>query len=426
MLSRFLTLSPELLVQIISYLSFKDIISCEMSCRHLKSIVKNSFQLKYLKEAGRSGVYDPLTPGLTFPERIEKLRRWEKAWEDLNIPETTARITFDLDIWSPLIGSLHNGHLVVTDADPVVYAFSDLSRLPRILPIRSIEFGNLTLVREGLVHAFAFADEYDLVVIISTYVLLSTGSSLVTDLTFVHRGELADSEHFSFDLCPRPPTITLDVRILTLSESLAHPLAKNPQIDVFLKSRFLLGCTLDAKIAGNCLVILTCHIWSLEFDEVHLIYWREGTVHCVRMFSSARGMPDNIQVTSQPTKHLFPPSHLPIRRYPRPSAEAGKCARVMPNHPRRSPRIGYTLCSRSARPAAGNIVYNGRVPRRPNRAFGGSSHALTSSPFCERSQCHGAMFHPRIPTSRGRPRLSPICFLLDPAVLPARLRHPRR
>ncbi|KAH9027579.1 hypothetical protein EDB84DRAFT_1563384 [Lactarius hengduanensis] len=263
MLFRLLTLSPELLVQIISYLSFKDIISCEVSCRHLNSVIKNSVLLKYLKEAGRTGVYDPLTPGLTFPERIEKLRRWEKAWEDLDIPETTARVTFDLDIWSPLIGSLHNGHLVVTDADPVVYAYSDLSCLPRALPIRSIEFGNLTLVREGLLHAFAFADEYNLVVMIST-------------------GELADAEDFSYDICPRPPTITLDVRILTLSESIAHPLAKSPQIDVFLKSRFLLGCTLDARIAGNCLVILTCHVWSCEFDEIHLIYWREGTVHCLR------------------------------------------------------------------------------------------------------------------------------------------------
>jgi hypothetical protein len=301
MLSRFLTLSPELLVQIISYLSFKDIISCEKSCRHLSSVVKNSVQVKYLKEAGRTGVYDPLTPGLTFPERIEKMRRWEKAWEDLNIPETTARITFDLDIWSPLIGSLHNGHLIVTDADPVVYAYSDLSLLPRVLPIRSIEFGNLTLVREGLVHAFAFANEYNLVVIISTYVLPATWRALLTDIMSIYRGELADSEHYSYDLCPRPPTITLDVRILTLSESIAHPLAKNPQIDVFLKSRFLLGCTLDAKVAGNCLVILTCHIWSCEFDEIHLIYWRTGTVYCVRTFSSERGMPDDIQVASQPT-----------------------------------------------------------------------------------------------------------------------------
>lgn len=116
----------------------------------------------------------------------------------------------------------------------------------------------------------------------------------------VFRGERADSEHYSYDLCPRPPTITLDVRVLTLSESIAHPLAENPQIDVFLKSRFLLGCTLDAKVAGNCLVILTCHIWSCEFDEIHLIYWRTGTVYCVRMLFLARGMPDDIKVASQP------------------------------------------------------------------------------------------------------------------------------
>ena len=247
-----------------------------------------------------------------------------------------------------------------------------------------------------------------------------------TDLTFVHRGELADAEHFSYDICPRPPTITLDVRILTLSESVPHPLAKSPQIDVFLKSRFLLGCTLDAKVAGNCLVILTCHVWSCEFDEINLIYWKEGTVHCVRTISSARDMPDDNQVTSQPTQHLLPPSHLSIRVYPCPRTEARKCSRVVPNHPWRSPRIGYTLRARFACPAAGDILHDGRVPRRPSRAFAGPSHALPSSPFCERSQRHGAMLHPRIPTDRRRPRLSPIGVLLGPAMLPIRLRHPRR
>ena len=168
MWSRILRLSPELLVQIISYLSYKDIVSCEASCRHLHGVVKNSVLLKYLKEAGRTGVYDPLDAGFTIPERLERLRLWEKNWQNLDIPDTSARITFDLDIWSPLIGSLHNGHLIVTDADPVVYASSNISCLPRTSPLRSIELGNLTLVREGLLHVFAFADEYDLVAIVST------------------------------------------------------------------------------------------------------------------------------------------------------------------------------------------------------------------------------------------------------------------
>jgi hypothetical protein len=164
---RLLTLSPELLVQIISYLSFDNIISCEASCRHLSGVVNSSVLLKYLKEAGRTGVYDPLDAGFTFPERLEKLRLWQKSWEDLDIPEISGRITFDLDVWSPLIGSLHNGHMIVTDANPVVYASSDISSLPGAPQVRPIELGNATLVSEGLLHVFAFADEYDLVAIVS-------------------------------------------------------------------------------------------------------------------------------------------------------------------------------------------------------------------------------------------------------------------
>lgn len=260
---RLLTLSPELLVQIISYLSFKDIISCEASCRHLGGVVKSSALLKYLKEAGRAGVYDPLDAGFTFPERFERLRLWQKSWEDLDIPETSARITFDLDIWSPLIGSLHNGHLIVTDADPAVYASSDISSLPGARPARSIELGNLTLIREGLLHVFAFSDEYDLVAIVST-------------------GKIADAEDLTYDVYPPPSAIVLTVRLLTLSESAAHPLAEIPRFDIFLKSRFLLWCTLDAQVAGDSLIILTCHDRSCELDEIHLVYWKEGRVYCLR------------------------------------------------------------------------------------------------------------------------------------------------
>ncbi|KAH9957069.1 hypothetical protein BGW80DRAFT_231510 [Lactifluus volemus] len=262
MLPRLLSLSPKLLVQIVSYLPFKDIISCEASCRHLNGVVKNSFLLKYLKEAGRTGVYDPIDPGFTVPERLEKLHSWEKSWENLDIPDTSTRITFDLDLWSPLIGSLHNGHLIVTDADPVAYAYFDISSLPNALPLRSIERGN-TLVKDGALHAFAFADEYDLVVIVST-------------------GKLATTENLSYGLDPQPPTILLNVHMLTLSKSTVHPLAKNPHLDISLKSRFILGCTLDAQVAGNLLVILTCHGGSCEFDEIHVIHWREGTTHCLR------------------------------------------------------------------------------------------------------------------------------------------------
>jgi hypothetical protein len=60
-------------------------------------VVKSSVLLKYLKEAGRTRVYDPLDAGYTFPERFKRSCQWQKNWEDLDILETSARITFDLD-----------------------------------------------------------------------------------------------------------------------------------------------------------------------------------------------------------------------------------------------------------------------------------------------------------------------------------------
>ena len=132
-------------------------------------------------------MYDPLDAGYTFPERFERLHLWQKNWEDLDIPESSARITFDLDIWSPLIGSLHNGHLIVTDADPTVYASSDISSLPGARPARSIELGNLTRIKEGLSHVFAFADEYDLVAIVSTYVFSHIQLTTLTPASLVAR-----------------------------------------------------------------------------------------------------------------------------------------------------------------------------------------------------------------------------------------------
>lgn len=103
--------------------------------------------------------------------------------------------------------------------------------------------------------------------------------------THLSRGKIADAEELSYDIYPEPSSIVLTVRLLTLSESAAHPFAEIPRFDIFLKSRFLLWCTLDAQVAGDSLVILTCHDRSCELDEIHLVYWKEGKVHCVRMLS---------------------------------------------------------------------------------------------------------------------------------------------
>jgi hypothetical protein len=96
---------------------------------------------------------------------------------------------------------------------------------------------------------------------------------------------MADAEDFPYDIYSQPSAIVLTVCLLALSESAAHPLAEIPHFDVFLKSHFLLCCTLDAQVARDSLVILTCHDRSCKLDEIHLVYWKEGQVHCVSMFS---------------------------------------------------------------------------------------------------------------------------------------------
>ena len=128
-----------------------------------------------------------------------------------------------------------------------------------------------------------------------------------TALTLVSRGKLADADGLPYDIYSQPSAIILTVRLLALSRSTAHPLAEIPQFDIFLKSRFLLWCTLDAQVAGDSLVILTCHDRSCEFDEIHLVYWREGTIHCVGIISIHRGERLTVlQLRRSPPSTYFP------------------------------------------------------------------------------------------------------------------------
>ena len=237
-------------------------------------------------------------------------------------------------------------------------------------------------------------------------------------LTLVSRGKLADTEVLPYDIYPQPSAIILTVRLLTLSESTAHPLAEIPRFDIFLKSRFLLWCTLDAQVTGDSLVILTCHDRSCEFDEIHLVYWREGTVHCVGILSVQPGRTtNNIPVAPKPSQHVFPSSYLSLQGYPRSGAKGRQRSRVVPDPSERPARPGDTRCPRPASAAARYIMRDGRVPGRPNRDISRPSHELPPPPIRQRSQCDRPVLHPRLPESLRRLRLSPICLLLGPAQL---------
>ncbi|KAI0284899.1 hypothetical protein BC826DRAFT_130544 [Russula brevipes] len=81
--SRCLHLPDEVLVEILSYICPRDIAACQLACRQLNHVVVCSQFLQYLIRVGRSGLYDPMLPGYTIPQRVEALEAWEASWRNL-------------------------------------------------------------------------------------------------------------------------------------------------------------------------------------------------------------------------------------------------------------------------------------------------------------------------------------------------------
>ncbi|KAI0261863.1 hypothetical protein BC834DRAFT_972436 [Gloeopeniophorella convolvens] len=205
-----------------SLLDLDSMLVCESSCHRLRKIAKHSVTLQYLKAAGKTGVYDPFFAALTFPERFGKLYLWSKIWEEFNIPEPSARYEFDIHKWASINGSMQNGCLIATDNHPTVYARS-------VLPTRTSSRPPSTM--------FAFAEEYDLMAVISA------------------REPVPDAQ---------PASIFLYIRLSMLFSLMDQPLADQPHIDIPLTSEAIERCSLGAEIMGDYLTVTTCSAHSLR------------------------------------------------------------------------------------------------------------------------------------------------------------------
>jgi hypothetical protein len=81
-----LSLSPELIEAIASYLRAQDLASLTLSCKRCRDVVAGSLLLQYTYRTELAGVYDPLSDlsaSRSIAERMETLRRWEASWADL-------------------------------------------------------------------------------------------------------------------------------------------------------------------------------------------------------------------------------------------------------------------------------------------------------------------------------------------------------
>jgi hypothetical protein len=116
----FLSLSPELIEQIASYLRSKDLAALILSCRQLRHVVDSSLLLQYIYRTGLAGVYDPLHDLSTrsTAERVEILRRWEASWSDLErslaVPQLMISVDRDPGPYARTI--LCNDYLFVFDS----------------------------------------------------------------------------------------------------------------------------------------------------------------------------------------------------------------------------------------------------------------------------------------------------------------------
>ena len=175
-LSHIFSLSNELLIEIISHLYLIDIYACRCTCRRLNEVIINSHLIQYIVRTALSGVFDPLEPGLSLPDRLDALERWETAWMKMDLREPNAIINapvFD-GVIVPRQGFLYGQYLIMyhmTSAASAFYSFFDVhavSSHTNAARWTTIEVDSSTFV-------FAFAPELNLAVTIScVYLPVST------------------------------------------------------------------------------------------------------------------------------------------------------------------------------------------------------------------------------------------------------------
>jgi hypothetical protein len=101
----FLSLSPELIEEIASYLRARDLAALVLCCRRFRDVMDGSLLLQYAYRTELAGVYDPLwdLSGRSISDRLETLRRLEASWRDLGKYLISPRLVIpaERDLYGP-------------------------------------------------------------------------------------------------------------------------------------------------------------------------------------------------------------------------------------------------------------------------------------------------------------------------------------
>jgi hypothetical protein len=170
------SLSNELLIEIISDLRPLDIHACQCACRRLNNVIVNSQLVQYILRTALSGVFDPLEPGISLPDRLDALERWETAWREMDLSKSIASIdavVHVVNLNEHLVDYFGEQHVIVCRAgfgEQAGYSFLDLSTW-LFLPTNVMRWTTIDIQIPNVL-SFAFAPELNLSVVFS-YVKLS-------------------------------------------------------------------------------------------------------------------------------------------------------------------------------------------------------------------------------------------------------------
>jgi hypothetical protein len=180
-LSPLFSLFDELLIEIISNLCPVDIYACRCTCRRLNGVIINSHLIQYIMRTALSGVFDPLEPGLSLPDRLDALERWETAWMEMDLREPNAIIGAPVSAESgPMPGRIFlSGQYFIMCHERIgasaFYSFLDIHA--RSSHTNSARWTIIEIGTRIRILAFAFASELNLAVAISYVNLLVSAHS---------------------------------------------------------------------------------------------------------------------------------------------------------------------------------------------------------------------------------------------------------
>jgi hypothetical protein len=165
------SLSNELLIGIISNLRPVDIYACRCTCRRLNSVIINSYLIQYIMRTALSGVFDPLEPGLSLPDRLDALERWETAWMEMDLREPNAIINqpvFVDRVTRPGRRFISAQYFIMYHeriGESAFYSFLDIHAMSSHTNLNAARWTTIEI--DTPIFTFAFAPELNLAVAIS-------------------------------------------------------------------------------------------------------------------------------------------------------------------------------------------------------------------------------------------------------------------